>query len=144
METRDHPGRAIVACLLLLTVLASSTASSDSLVPPQIHYKPVTPATAGDLLYYESEHSLSVGDKGEESFELSVKAPACNEEALVFHQARIVYKRRRFGEATIVRSPVSGCTSCSPLVVRWYHEPTGFLDFQVHVYRKRVAGSCDG
>lgn len=135
-------GRLARLCTFGFLLALPCLTHSSNIVPPQIVQQPVTPATAGDLLYYESAHDLDIGDKGEESFDLSVKAPACGEQALVFHQARVVYKRKRFGEARIAQSPTSGCTRCSPLVVRWYHEPTGHVDFQVHVYRKRVEGSC--
>ncbi len=132
----------VLAVLLAPSSLANSAAEG-RLVPPQELAGPVTPATAGDLLYYESSHSLSVGDKGEESFDLSIAPPACGERALVFEKASIVYKKRRFGEAKIVQQPLPGCLQCSPLVVRWYHEPTGFVDFQVHIYRRERLGVCE-
>ncbi|MFK7975506.1 MAG: hypothetical protein AB8C02_05185 [Halioglobus sp.] len=122
--------------------MALTSASSNTLVPSKIHHGPVTKATAPDLLFYESSHSLNIGDKGKEAFNLSVVKPACGQEALVFHSARLVYKRKRFGEARIVRSPPSGCFNCPPLEIDWYHEPTGYVDFQVHIYRKRVSGQC--
>lgn len=142
MDRMHHTGHFVGLGCLVLLLLITSTLRADRLVPARVHQQPVTPATAGDLLYYESRHALSVGDKGEEAFDLSTSPPGCDEEALVFHEARIVYERRRFGEAAIVQSPPSGCVRCSPLIVRWYHEPTGFVDFQVHIYRKRVIGSC--
>lgn len=114
------------------------------LVPQKNYQGPVTKATAPDLLFYESTHNLELGDKGNEAFDLSVARPQCGEEALVFHSAKLIYKRKRFGEARIVRTPPSGCFNCTPLVVDWYHEPTGYVDFQVHIYRKRVSGQCTG
>lgn len=120
----------------------SGTALDNELVPQKIYRTAVTKSTAPGLLFYESTHDLDIGDKGSEAFDLSVARPRCGQEALVFHTAKLVYKRKRFGEARIVRSPPSGCFNCSPLVVDWYHEPTGFVDFQVHIYRKRVVGQC--
>lgn len=129
---------------LLFTVATAVLASSggNDLVPTRIYHGPVTAKNAPDLLFYESTHNLNVGDKGQESFNLSVQRPACGQQALVFHRARLVYKRQRFGAAKITRSPPSGCFDCPPLIVDWYHEPTGYVDFQVHIYRKMVQGYC--
>lgn len=113
-----------------------------ALVPPQPVNRPVSSGMARDLLYFEETHALSVGDKGEDRFDISTRAPACGATALVFDHAKIVYKRQRFGEAKIVNRPPVGCLRCPPLLVRWYHEPTGHLDYQVHVYRRRIKGDC--
>lgn len=135
---------AAASLVLFATALTGDRVVANSeRIPPVIVQHPVTEQTAGDLLYYESDHRLEMGDKGEEAFDLSVKQPGCGEEALVFHDARLVYKERRFGEAKIVRRPTPGCFNCSPLTVAWYHEPTGFVAFQVHVYRKRLVGNCE-
>ncbi len=112
------------------------------LVPAKTIDRPVTPGMARGLLYFEREHRLSVGDKGEDFFDVSSPQPACGATALVFDHARIIYKNRRFGKAEIVKKPRAGCLRCSPLVVRWYHEPTGYLEYQLHVYRRRISGQC--
>jgi len=129
--------------LLVLTVAhGAGVGQPGELVPSRPIEQPVNPGTSRGLLYFERKHSLSVGDKGEERFNVSIKPPICGATALVFDHARIVYKRQRFGEAKIVRSPPAGCINCPPLVVRWYHEPTGYLDYQVHVYRRLIIGKC--
>jgi len=53
-----------------------------------------------------------------------------------------VFERQRFAQATIVTAPAAGCSTCAPLRVRWYQEPTGHLELQVHVYHRRVEGIC--
>jgi len=95
-----------------------------------------------DLIYFERSHSLSVGDKGEETFDVSSPSPACGTTGLAFDHARVIYRRQRFGEAIIVSTPAAGCTHCQPLVVRWFHEPTGYLSYQLHIYRRTIAGNC--
>ncbi len=126
----------------MTAVYGTGVGSPSELVPSRSIDRPVSPGIAKNLLYFERKHSLSVGDKGEEHFNVSIKPPVCGGTALAFDHARIVYKRQRFGEAKIVSSPPVGCINCLPLVVRWYHEPTGYLDYQVHVYRRRIIGKC--
>lgn len=117
-------------------------AQAGKLAPPKEIQRAVKQGEVPDLLFFERRHSLKVGDKGEERFNVSSKPPACGKPALVFDHARIVYKRKRFGEAKIVKSPRAGCVRCTPLVVRWYHEPTGYLEYQVHIYRRKITGKC--
>jgi hypothetical protein len=95
-----------------------------------------------DLLTLSKRSDLKVGASGEEQLDVSSAPPACGKEAMLFDHARVVFAKRRFGDAQIVTLPKPGCTQCDPLSVRWYHEPTGHIDFQVHVYRRRVAGIC--
>ena len=133
---------ATAVALFVALILSVGIIADSGVVPTDIVDQPVNEATAGALLYFERDHRLSVGDKGEEHFDLSVDKPDCGEEALVFHDAQLVYKARRFGEAKIIERPQPGCFDCSPLTVRWYHEPTGFVSYQVHVYRKRVVDEC--
>lgn len=94
-----------------------------------------------DLLIFEKKSDLAVGDKGEESYKVTAALPACNNKVLIFERAELVQKGR-FGEAKVIASPDPGCTNCGPLKVRWYHEPTGNLHYQVHVYRREVQGIC--
>ena len=95
-----------------------------------------------DLLAFYKDSRQKVGAKGVEDFDVSAHAPACGGTALLYDHANIVFGKRRFGDAQIVATPRTGCTSCEPLKVRWYHEPTGYLEFQVQVYRRRVEGIC--
>lgn len=95
-------------------------------------------------MVFRQSSDLSVGDKGEEAIDVSRPAPVCGRASAVFDGARIEYRRRRFGEAMIVASPPAGCTRCPPLRVRWFHEPTGYLDFTVTAQWRQVVGRCDG
>ncbi len=88
------------------------------------------------------ESARKVGDKGELSVDVSQRPPRCAAASPVFDSARIRYRKRRFGEAEIVSAPPSGCTACAPVVVRWYHEPTGAIDFEVEATWRMVEGSC--
>jgi hypothetical protein len=91
---------------------------------------------------FEESHRDSLGGKGEDQFKVSVEPPRCGQQALVFEKARLVYGDRRFAEAQITALPIPGCTRCQPLKVGWYHEPTGRLTYQVHIYRRAVEGIC--
>jgi hypothetical protein len=114
-------------------------------VMPATELQQAVPTTQLDSVhFYERTHQLAIGDKGEDSFDVSTAPPSCGQQALVFDQARIVYSQQRFAQAQVVQSPTAGCVSCSPLTVRWYHEPTGKLTYQLHVYRRRVSGVCAG
>lgn len=85
--------------------------------------------------YFQLESSVSVGSKGEERLDVSTEA-RCGEPAWVFDHAELVVTRNRFGDVQFTALPQPGCTSCDPLTLRWYHEPTGYLAFEVHVYRR--------
>jgi len=107
--------------------------------------KDMRDAVRGDamgLRVFEVASSLKVGDSGEENFDVSQPEPTCRQASLVFDQARLVFVRQRFAEAAIVAAPPAGCSACALLRVRWYHEPTGHIDLQVHVYQRRVEGIC--
>jgi hypothetical protein len=80
--------------------------------------------------YFEKRSSLNVGAKGEEHIDVSSSDPC-----YAFHHAELVWLERRFADAQFVQIPEKACTDCEPLIVRWYHEPTGRAHFQVRVYR---------
>jgi hypothetical protein len=80
--------------------------------------------------YFEKRSSLKVGAKGEEHIDVS-SADVCQ----AFHHAELIWLERRFAEAQFVQIPEKACTDCEPLIVRWYHEPTGRAHFHVRVYR---------
>lgn len=101
---------------------------------------PSSPARPPPLV--ERTSNLAVGDKGVDVIDLSTPAPGCGRAAALFDHAQIVYADRRFGEAQIVALPPSGCSKCPPLRIRWYHEPTGRLSYQVHIYKRIVEGVC--
>ena len=82
-----------------------------------------------------------VGAANEERLDVSIEA-RCGSLAWVFDRAELVIRRSRFGQAQFVELPAPGCVRCRPVRVKWYHEPTGFLDFDVNVYRRRVQVRC--
>ena len=85
--------------------------------------------------------TLNVGDKGEELINVSVER-RCDRPLWVFDHAELVVRDRRFGDAQFVAIPEAGCVDCPPLRVRWYHEPTGYLDFEVRVFRRESRAEC--
>lgn len=107
----------------------------------------ISTATIGDVTldpktpYFVLESSVSVGSKGEEVLDVSVEAD-CGEAAWVFHRAELVVSRNRFGDVQFVGLPAPGCVRCAPVALRWFHEPTGYLSFQVDVYRRLEIVSC--
>ena len=90
---------------------------------------------------FRLESSVSVGNKGEEALDVGIDA-VCGEPAWVFDRAELVVTRNRFGDVQFTSLPRPGCTDCEPLTLRWYHEPTGYLTFEVHVYRRLEIPPC--
>lgn len=93
---------------------------------------------------FQTKHNDPFGGKGLDKFDLSTKNPNCGTSVEVFHQARIIIEKKRFGDARIEYKPDSGCKRCQPVKVRWYHEPTGLISYQLHVQRRRIEGLCPG
>jgi hypothetical protein len=91
--------------------------------------------------YFSLESSVSVGGKGEESLDVSVDAD-CGEPAWLFDRAELVVRRNRFGDVQFVGLPRPACVKCAPVQLRWFHEPTGYLSFEVNVYRRLEIASC--
>lgn len=114
-----------------------------TLIPPQRVRATTSLDNSAELQIFERSYDLSIGDKGTDSFDVSQPPAACGETARVFHSAEIVIGRHtRFGDARKVESPPSGCSHCSPVKVRYYFEPTGKLEYQLHVYRREIDGIC--
>jgi len=93
--------------------------------------------------YLAVESALAVGTKGDEVLDVSVPE-VCGETLWAFDHAELHIARNRYGGAQFVTLPRPGCLACDPLVVRWYHEPTGHLSFEVRVFRRPVQLPCDG
>ena len=121
--------------LLLALAFAMPTAQAGA-----IKLEPVGKEVLADS--FRRSHDLSVGDKGEDKFPLKFKQPVCGKRSRVFSHAEIVFKKKRFSDAVIVRAPREGCYRCRPLVVRWYNEPTGSLDYELRVFAQEVEGQC--
>ncbi|MEJ2619352.1 MAG: hypothetical protein P8163_03635 [Candidatus Thiodiazotropha sp.] len=111
------------------------------LVPPNEISNPIEPVPANYLSLRKSSN-IKVGAKGTEQLDVSTTAPTCGAEALLFDHAEILFSKRRFGDAQFTSLPKPGCSRCTPLILKWYHEPTGHLDFQLLVYRRVIDGIC--
>ncbi|HPY39968.1 MAG TPA: hypothetical protein PLM98_05585 [Thiolinea sp.] len=86
----------------------------------------------------EYQHAEEAGGKGSDVIKLTAPK-AC----AVFDDARIVYKKRRYGQADIVNKPAAGCNPSSAqckLEVKWEHEPAGRLNYQVEINWKAQSG----
>ena len=86
------------------------------------------------------ESNVRVGNKGEEV--ANVSTPLRCGENWVYDHAELVVTRNRFGAVEFTQLPTKGCFRCEPLRVRWYHEPTGYLTFDVIVYRHKEHVAC--
>lgn len=87
----------------------------------------------------EYQHAEEAGGKGSDVIKLT-PPKAC----AVFDSARIVYKKRRYGQADIVSKPSAGCNPANAqckLEVKWEHEPAGRLTYQVEI-NWQVQPSC--
>lgn len=93
-------------------------------------------------MLFEHRSDLKVGDRGEEAYQVGVPAPKCGARAWIYERAELRHVRQRFGEAQIVGQPAAPCIECAPVRVRWYHEPTGYLEFQVSILRRAIEGVC--
>ena len=87
-------------------------------------------------------HSLSVGEKGEDEFKIRSVKTQCGKTVIVYDHSELTNIKSRFAGAKIVASPPSGCERCSPVVVRWYNEPTGYLSYEMKVFGRVVQGVC--
>ena len=88
------------------------------------------------------ESRLVVGNKGEEVVEITAAEP-CDNNCWVFDHAEIEIYAQRFGTAQFVSLPPMGCTNCSPIRVRWYHEPTGYLSFAIRLFQRQLPEGCE-
>jgi hypothetical protein len=87
----------------------------------------------------EYQHAEEAGGRGSDVIKLS--APKV---CAVFDDARIVYTKRRYGQANIVSKPADGCNPASAqckLEVKWEHEPAGRLNYQVEI-KWKAQQSC--
>ncbi|PCJ50567.1 MAG: hypothetical protein COA74_01965 [Gammaproteobacteria bacterium] len=87
-------------------------------------------------------HKDPFGGKGIDRFDVSSQKPFCNKQQAVFHSAKLLIKSNRFGDARIEHRPTQGCTSCSKLSIRWFHEPTGKIEYQIKIQKRLIDGIC--
>jgi len=130
-------------CCAALAAPAWSARADDATVTggAPAHVPPGTVQPDRRTPYFAVESRLAVGNKGEEFLDVSVEQ-VCGQPAWVFDHADLVIHRSRFGAAQFVSVPTSRCTACDPLVLRWYHEPTGHLAFSVNVHRRLEIVPC--
>lgn len=114
-----------------------------TIIPSRKLNRLVQAGSVKDILMFEIKSDLAVGDRGDELYNVNSPPAACNAKGYIFERAELVTGNNRFGEAKIISVPKAGCTSCVPVKVRWYHEPTGSLHYQVHIYRREVSGVCN-
>lgn len=87
----------------------------------------------------EYQHAEEAGGKGSDVIKLAPPKVCA-----VFDDARIVYTKRRYGQASIVSKPVAGCNPASAqckVEVKWEHEPAGRLNYQVEI-KWKAQQSC--
>ncbi|MEZ5559558.1 MAG: hypothetical protein R3E86_13570 [Pseudomonadales bacterium] len=135
--SRSKPSQAwsanLAAFLLLLSAGLAWALDADE---PSIRPDAKTP-------YFHLWSNRSVGDHGEVVLDVSATGATCGVQWRYDH-AELEILRNRFGDAQFVRLPEPGCLSCDPIVLRWMHEPTGYLDVNVNVFRRAVVVPCDG
>lgn len=125
-----------LTALVVLPAVAYGSAINEQpeLDGPATRMDPRTP-------YFEHRSSLPVGDKGERRLDVGVQPGHCGT-IWAFDHAELTVLDSRFGDAQLVEIPESGCIQCRPLIVRWYHEPTGRIHFKVDVYRRAAEQPC--
>lgn len=127
-------GGSIYRLLLAAIVVANTVTLWAATNAPSVVLDPRQP-------YLRVASDLQVGNKGEETFDVSLTSSECGD-LWVFDHAQLVVHRQRFADVQLVALPEAGCQICKPGVVRWYHEPTGHLEFSVQVYRRKVELAC--
>lgn len=112
------------------------------LSPATISRKVVTASKVNKKTIYAAQHEHGFGGKGVDEFNISHVQSGCNQRTPLFHKASIVIVTKRFGDVRIEKQPLSGCKKCSPIKVRWYHEPTGSIHYQLHIQYRMIEGEC--
>ena len=112
------------------------------LTPKKNINRTVKPNATKGLGVHSFIYNAKLGGRGKDTISVGVDKPDCDEEAWAFERGNIVFNNKRFGDAKIASSPKAGCSKCKPMVVKWYHEPTGKIDYQVHIYKRKIVGAC--
>jgi len=103
----------------------------------------VSTSAQPDLQIFEYKSQDALGEKGKLYFDVSQPSPACLQSGYLFHDAALLMgNRTRFGQAQIIKKPEKDCATCTPLTVKYFFEPTGYLHLQIHVYRRKIQGIC--
>lgn len=112
--------------------------------PPTRPHKFTTANNRDAAILFSKKYKLTIGGKGTDQFDVSQAPARCGSSAMVFDSAYVFLgPRTRFGEARLISTPRPGCTKCRPLKVGYYWEPTGRLEYQVHVMQRKIDGICE-
>lgn len=100
--------------------------------------------TLAGLEVHEFISKSNLGENGQHRYSPPQKQTLqCNKKGFIFHKANLVIGRRtRFAEAQITKTPPSACRKCSPIYVKYFVEPTGYLHYQIHIYQRQITGTC--
>jgi hypothetical protein len=112
------------------------------LEPDRLHGETTGPGPGGGTNDFSKRHDDPYGGSGKDQFNVSSKPAACGKQEKRFHRAELVINKQRFGDARIIQQPTMGCQNCLPIKVEWYHEPTGLIEYQVHVQKRIIDGIC--
>ena len=123
-----------LAAVLLAVGLTAPPAEASGGKPPTTRLDERTP-------YIHIASSNPLGAIGKETADVST-IERCDVAQWRFDHAELVMHDNRFGLAAITNKPDAGCSRCEPLEVRWFHEPTGYISFSIHVHRRLYAASC--
>jgi hypothetical protein len=145
---RKHIG---MACLILFCCLLASREQVAFAAKNIQHIAGVQPSGADGSIdlrrdthspFFRHQSTLLVGDKGEQVLDVSAFDASCGTTVWAFDHAELLVHDARFAHAQLVQIPDAGCVTCRPLVVRWFHEPTGRLDFSIEVFRRPILLQC--
>lgn len=112
------------------------------LSPSRMPSRAVATSKIDNKFIYAENHQDGFGGKGLDEFNYAQPSSSCGKKSEVFHKAGIVIVKKRFGDARIEKQAVSGCKNCGPIKVRWYHEPTGQINYQLHIQRRIIEVEC--
>lgn len=141
-----HPNKLSVVVKDLgksLNIVIKIRTATNMTKPQKITISPnLISSTVDKKHLHTKSHQDPFGGKGTDIIKISSKEPTCNHKKEVFHHAQILILKKRFGNARIERIPTSACLKCKPLKIRWYHEPTGYISYQIQIQRREIEGVC--
>ncbi len=112
------------------------------LEPDRLHGETNQSGPGDGTKVFSKRHADPFGGSGKDQFNVSSKLAACGKQEKRFHRAELVINNQRFGKARIIQQPTMGCKNCQPIKVEWYHEPTGFIEYQLLVQKRIIDGIC--
>lgn len=82
------------------------------------------------------KHNASSGGEGKDVVMLKRPEKVAANTCVGFVDAKVEYRKRRFGKATIAKKPEKGCDPAKKacqLTVEWSHSPAGLLSYRLKV-----------